>query len=85
MKKVFLKFSQNSQEDSCARVFFLIKLQALSEKGLWHRYFSANFEKFLKTSFFIEHLRWLLSYFALANIGLYVHDLFFRFVLLFLL
>ena len=27
-KKVFLKVSQNSQENTCARVFFLIKLQA---------------------------------------------------------
>ena len=28
-KKVFLEISQNSQENTCARVFFLIKLQAL--------------------------------------------------------
>ena len=27
-KKVFLKISENSQESTCARVFFLIKLQA---------------------------------------------------------
>ena len=27
-KKVFLKISQNSQEDICARASFLIKLQA---------------------------------------------------------
>ena len=27
-KKVFLKISQNSQENTCARVFFLIKLHA---------------------------------------------------------
>ena len=26
--KVFLEISQNSQENTCARVFFLIKLQA---------------------------------------------------------
>ena len=29
-KKVFLKISQNSQENTCARVSFLIKLQAAS-------------------------------------------------------
>ena len=29
LKKVFLEISQNSQENSCARVSFLIKLQAL--------------------------------------------------------
>ena len=28
LKKVFLKISQNSQENICARVSFLIKLQA---------------------------------------------------------
>ena len=28
VKKVFLKISQNSQENTCVRVFFLIKLQA---------------------------------------------------------
>ena len=27
-KKVFLEISQNSQENTCARVYFLIKLQA---------------------------------------------------------
>ena len=27
-KKVFLEISQNSQENTCARVLFLIKLQA---------------------------------------------------------
>ena len=28
VKEVFLKISQNSQENTCARVYFLIKLQA---------------------------------------------------------
>ena len=32
LKKVFLKISQNSQQNTCARVSFLIKLQA-SETG----------------------------------------------------
>ena len=27
LKKVFLKISQNSQENTCTRVYFLIKLQ----------------------------------------------------------
>ena len=39
-----LEISQNSQENTCARVSFLIKLQA----------------KFLRTPFFIEHIWWLL-------------------------
>ena len=28
VKRVFLEISQNSQENTCARIFFLIKLQA---------------------------------------------------------
>ena len=28
VKKVFLEISQNSQENACARIFFLLKLQA---------------------------------------------------------
>ena len=31
VKKVFLEVSQNSQENACARVSFLIKLQALAD------------------------------------------------------
>ena len=45
VKKVFLEISQNSQENSCARDSFLIKL---------------NFAKFLRAPFFKEHLWWLL-------------------------
>ena len=32
----------------------------LLRKRLWHRCFPVNFAKFLRTFFFIEHLRWLL-------------------------
>ena len=45
VKKVFLKNSKNSQENTSARVSFLIKLQAL---GL------------LRSTLIIEHLWWLL-------------------------
>ena len=55
VKKVFLEISQNSQENTCARVSFLIKLQAASatllKKRLWHRCFPVNFAKFLRTLF----------------------------------
>ena len=54
-KEVFLKISQNSQENTCTRASFLIKL-----KTLWHRCFLVNFAKFLRPLFFIEHLPWLL-------------------------
>ena len=55
-KKVFLEISQNSQENTCARVSFSIKLQALGlqlylKKGLWHRCFPVNFVKYLRTPF----------------------------------
>ena len=51
-KKVFLEISQNSQESTCARDSFLIKLQAtLLKKSLWHRSFPVNFAKFLRTAF----------------------------------
>ena len=50
-KMVFLEISQNSQENSCARVSFLIKLQA--------KCFPVNFVKFLRAPFLKEHLRWL--------------------------
>ena len=62
VKKVFLKISQNSQKNTCARVSFLIKLQAIAgvlrrsatllKKRLWHRCFPVNFAKFSRTPFF---------------------------------
>ena len=66
--EVFSEISQNSQENTCcARVSFLIKLQAsdlqlysLLKKRLWHRYFPVNFAKFLRTPFLKQHLWWLL-------------------------
>ena len=66
-KKLFLEISQNSQENTCVRVSFLIKLQLLPnkpatllKKRLWHRCFAMKFAKFLRTTFFAEHLWWLL-------------------------
>ena len=49
---------QNSQESTCARAFFLSKLQAkaLLKKRLWHRYFSVNSAKFLRTLFIYRPL-----------------------------
>ena len=44
---------------------FLNKVEGLRpttllKKSLWHRCFTVNFAKFLRTPFFTEHLRWLL-------------------------
>ena len=50
-KKVFLKTSQNLQENTEARASFLIKLPAaLLKKRLWHRCFPVNFAKFLRVA-----------------------------------
>ena len=46
VKKEFLKLSQNSQENTCARVSFLTKVFSGTEN------FSVNFATFLKTNFF---------------------------------
>ena len=44
-KKVFLEISQNSQENTCSRVSFLIKLQACNfiKKGTLAQVFSCEF------------------------------------------
>ena len=47
IKKLFLKVSQISQENTFARVSFIIKLQA----SVWHRCFTVNFPKLFKTPF----------------------------------
>ena len=61
VKKGVLRNFENSQKSTCARVSFLIKLQAFFlKKRLWHRCFSVNFAKFLRTPFLTEYLRWLL-------------------------
>ena len=52
---MFLEISQNSQESTCGRISFLIKLQAeacnLIKKETLAQVFSWNFAKFLSTSF----------------------------------
>ena len=61
-EKVFLEISQNSQENTCARLSFLIKLHAEacnSGTGV----FPLNFVQFLRTPFLTAHLQWLLLYF----------------------
>ena len=60
-KKVFLKNSQNSEENTCARVSFLIKLQASAlnfiKKEALAQVFSREFCKIFKNTFSTEHLR----------------------------
>ena len=50
VKKMFLETSQNSRENTCARVSFLIKFTDFIKKRLWRRRFPASFIN-------CEHLR----------------------------
>ena len=62
-KKVFIEISQNSQENTCARVSFSIKLQASAchfiKKETLAEVFSCEFCKISKNIFFTEHLKFL--------------------------
>ena len=64
VKNVFLRISQNSLENTCARGSFLIKLQALVcnliKKETLAQVFPCEIWRILKNTFFIEHLLWLL-------------------------
>ena len=59
-KKVFLEFSQSSQENTCARASFLIKLQAKAfnfiKKEALAQVFFCEFCENSKNTFFTEHL-----------------------------
>ena len=59
-KKVFLEISQNSQENTCAIVSFLIKLQIEAcnfiKKETLAQVFSSEFCEISKNIFFTEHL-----------------------------
>ena len=59
LKKLFLEISKNSQENTCARVSFLIKLQACNfiKKETLAQVFSYEFCEISKNTFFTEHLR----------------------------
>ena len=76
---VSLKISQNLQENICARFFFLISFIKIR---LWHRCFSVNCTKFLRTPFLQNCHRttairllitmWLITY---NHIAIYGYDL----------
>ena len=56
MKKVFLKISQNSHENTCIEVFFnknaALRIATLLKQRIQHCRFPMNFAKFLKTTFY---------------------------------
>ena len=63
VKKVFLEILQNSQENTCARVPFLIKFQAFTpqvynfiKKETVEQVLSCEFCEISKKTFFTEHV-----------------------------
>ena len=50
-KKVFLEISQNSQENTCARVSTLIKLQAFGKFEALAQVFACEFREISKNTF----------------------------------
>ena len=50
-KKMFLKISEMSQENTCARVSKVSEPANLLKNRLWYRCFPGNFVKFLRTPF----------------------------------
>ena len=66
-KKVFLKISQNSKENTCGRVSFFIFFNKVAggacnfiKKETLAQVFSCEFRKISKNTYFKEHLWWLL-------------------------
>ena len=61
---MLLKTSQNSQENTCEKVSFLIKLQAEAcnfiKKETLAQVFSCEFSEIFQNTFFTEHFRRLL-------------------------
>ena len=56
---MFLKISENSQENTCATVF--------SKKESLAQVFSFEFGEIFKNIFFMEHLRWLILVFMMSH------------------
>ena len=76
--KVFIEISQNSQENTCARVSFFNKVArpaTLLKNRLWHRCFPVNFAKFLWTPFLrntsgrLKHISWAMHQRCLNDVS----------------
>ena len=61
---VLRNFAKFTVKQMCQSLIFNtvagLRPATLLKKRLWHRCFSVNFAKFLRTPFLTEHLRWLL-------------------------
>ena len=60
---VLRNFAKFTGKHLCQTLFFNkvpnLRTGTLLKKSVWHRCFPVNFAKFLRTTFFTEHLRWL--------------------------
>ena len=66
-KGVLKNFAKFTGKHLCQNLFFKKRLKnLLLKKTLWHRCFSVNFAKFLRTRFLKEHLQGLLLADSLA-------------------
>ena len=63
LKIVFLKISQNSQENTCVKASFLIKMQAWTflEKRLRHSRFTCKFCEIFNNTFFTDYM-WVTTF-----------------------
>ena len=61
-KGVLRNFAKFTGKHLYQRLFFdsLFRPATLLKKRFWHTYFPVKFAKFLRASFFTEHLQWLL-------------------------
>ena len=61
-KGVLRNFAKFTGKHLCQGLFFnkVAPPATVLKKRLWHRCFPVNFAKFLRASFFTEHLWWLL-------------------------
>ena len=74
-KGVLRNFTKFTGKQLCQSLFFNkvagLRAATLLKKRLWHKCFSVNFVKFLRKSFYIEHLWWLLLGFTSNNFELH--------------
>ena len=73
-EQMFLEILQYSRENTCGRVYFLIKLQSSAcnfiKKETLAQVFSCEFCEISQNNFFTEHLQWLLLYISKSQVML---------------
>ena len=66
-KSIVRNFTKFTEKHLRQKLFFNkvagLRPATLLKKSLWHRCFPVNFVKFLRTTFFIDNLQWLLLLF----------------------